>query len=264
LKIFSFLITLFYDDRHIYVNDCLSFFRSQLGHNLNREQLVARLQYGYHQRTARRFTNDHQRRIAFLSGLWNIDYHILEYNFTRLMKLANLLGANRIHHFSTSFNQEYLNEDEYSNALEFFLQIDINLFYLKTCSYRQAVPVFNESSIFCMNEPQVRYGMTRCSRASCCLCYPSYKITYRYDKPIIQFGPNQQHRFINSYRSVLNCPATCNTRNIIYVLTCPCHRVDYIGETSLSLASRLSCKHKLEKSKADLFDFIIEFLLLVL
>jgi hypothetical protein len=242
---------------------CL-FFRSQLGHHLNREQLVARLQYGYHQRTARRFTNDHQRRIAFLSGLWNIDYHILENNFTRLMKLANLLGANRIHHFSTSFNQEYLNEDEYSNALEFFLQLDINLFYLKTCSYRQAVPVFNESSIFCMNEPQVRYGMTRCSRASCCLCYPSYKITYRHDKPIIQFGPNQQHQFINSYRSVLNCPATCNTRNIIYVLTCPCRRVDYIGETSLSLASRLSCKHKLEKSKADLFDFIIEFLLLVL
>ncbi len=158
------------------------------------------------------------------------------------MKLANLLGANRIHRFSTSVHQAYLHEDEYSIALEFFLQIDIHLFYMKTCSYRQAIRVPNENSLFCMSEPQIRYGMTRCNRTTCCLCYPCYKLTDRPDQPIIQFGPNQQHQFINKYRSILNCPATCHTQNIIYVLTCPCHQVDYIGETSLSLASRLSCK----------------------
>ncbi len=183
----------------------------------------------------------------------------MECNFTRLIKLANLLAANRVHRFSTPSNQEYLDENEYSIALEFFLQIDINLFYMKTCSYRGAVPASNEASIFCMNEPQVRYGMTPCNRASCCLCYPSYKLTYRHDKPIIQFGPRQQHQFINNYRSILNCPATCSTRNIIYVLTCPCHRVDYIGETGLSLAGRLSCKNKPKKTKADLCDSTVDF-----
>jgi hypothetical protein len=203
---------------------------------------------------------DHERRIGFLSRLWNINYSILECNHIRMMKLANLLGANRIHHFSTPSSHVYLDEDEYSIALEFFLQIDINLFYMKTCSYREAKPVSDEISLICMHEPLVRYGMTRCNRISCCLCYPCYKLTYRHDKPIIQFGSNQQHQFINNYRSILNCPATCHTRNIIYVLTCPCHRVDYIGETSLSLASRLSCKHKVEQEKirTELFDSVVE------
>ncbi|CAF4652768.1 unnamed protein product, partial [Rotaria sp. Silwood1] len=59
------------------------------------------------------------------------------------------------------------------------------------------------------------------------------------DQPLVRFGPQQQHCFINGYQSILNCPATCTTRNIIYVMTCPCHQADYIGETSLSLAERL-------------------------
>jgi len=261
MKLFSSsLIILLYDDRHISSMVVPSFlFHPQLVHHLNREQFDARCRYGYHQRTATRPTNDHQRRIAFLSRLWNVDYSILECNFTHMMKLAKLLGANRIHRFSTPVNQAYIDENEYSIALEIFLQIDINLFYMKTCSYREAVPVSNETSLFCMNEPQVRYGMTQCNRTSCCLCYPSYKLTYRHDKPIIQFGSNQQHQFINNYRSILNCPATCNTRNIIYVLTCPCHRVDYVGETSLSLANRLSCKQELEKTKGFIVEFLFSF-----
>lgn len=214
----------------------------QLEHRLNQEQFNTRFQHGYHEPTATKPTNDYQRRIAFLSRLWNIAYPILECNFTRLIKIANLLAANRVHRFSILSHQAYLHENEYSIALEFYLQIDINLFYMKTCSYRGAIPISNETNILCTNEPQIRHGMTRCDRTSCCLCYPSYKLTYRHDKPIVQFASNQQHQFINHYRSILNCPATCETQNIIYVLTCPCHRVDYIGETSLSLATRLSCE----------------------
>lgn len=211
-------------------------------HNLNTEQLDTRRRYTYHQRSTKRATTDHERRIAFLSRLWNVDYAILDCNFIRLKKFANLLGANRIHRFSISSMDAFLHEDEYSIALEFFLQIDIHLFYMKTCSYRGAVPVSNEISLVCQYEPQIRYGMSRCNQTTCHLCYPSYKLTYRHDQPIIEFESNASHQFINSYRSILNCPATCHTRNIIYVLTCPCHRVDYIGETSLSLTSRLSCK----------------------
>ncbi|CAF3979902.1 unnamed protein product [Adineta steineri] len=214
------------------------------GHHLNPDQFDNRCRYAYHQPTSTRYTTDHQRRLSFLSRLWNINYDILECNFMLLIKLANLLGANRVHRFSISENDAYLNEDEYSIAMEFFLQIDINLFYMKTCSYREAIPISNEISLICMNEPQVCYSMTQCNRTSCSLCYPSYKLTYRNDKPIIQFGPNQQHQFINNYRSILNCPATCNTQNIIYVLTCPCQQVDYIGATSLSLAGRLSYHQK--------------------
>ncbi|CAF4577533.1 unnamed protein product, partial [Rotaria socialis] len=47
------------------------------------------------------------------------------------------------------------------------------------------------------------------------------------------------------YRSILNCPTTCTTRNIIYVLTCPCKQFDYIGETSVSLPQRLTCNYLL-------------------
>ena len=159
------------------------------------------------------------------------------------MKLIHTLATYRMQHFFTRSNQEYLHEDEYSIALEFFLQIDVTLFYMKTCSYREAQPIMDlPEGLFCINEPQARYGMTQCNQLSCSLCYPSYKLTYRQDKPLIEFGPNQQHRFSNGYRSILNCPASCTTQNIIYVLTCPCGQVDYIGETSLSIANRLSCK----------------------
>ncbi|CAF1426785.1 unnamed protein product [Rotaria sordida] len=210
-------------------------------HHLNRQESERRSANGYHQPSLLRPINDHERRIFFLSRLWNVNKEILEYNFIRLKTLNNMIATNRIRRFSTQFDQEYLNENEYSFALELFLQIDVDLFYMKTCSYRGAEPIIDvPNGLFCVNEPQARYEMMRCSRFSCCLCHPSYKLTYRQEKPIIQFGPNQQHRFINGYRSILNCPATCTTNNIIYVLTCPCHQIDYIGETSLSLPNRLS------------------------
>ncbi|CAF4870689.1 unnamed protein product, partial [Rotaria socialis] len=131
--------------------------------------------------------------------------------------------------------------DEYTIALEFYLQIDIDLFYMKTCSYRGAQPDIDvPKGLFCIHESQAQYSIIACQQRSCCLCYPSYRLTYRSYQPIIQFGSNQRHSFINGYRSILNCPATCTTKNIIYVLTCPCNKFDYIGETSVPLANRLS------------------------
>jgi hypothetical protein len=91
-------------------------------------------------------------------------------------------------------------------------------------------------------EPEIQASMRACQQLSCCLCYPSYSLKYRQEQPVVSFACQQQHQFINGYRSILNCPATCTTRNIIYVLTCPCGKMDYIGETSISLPERLSCK----------------------
>ncbi|CAF5098563.1 unnamed protein product, partial [Rotaria magnacalcarata] len=50
--------------------------------------------------------------------------------------------------------------------------------------------------------------METCQQKSCCLCYPSRQIESK---------STVQHIFVNGYRSILNCPATCTTRNIIYV-----------------------------------------------
>ena len=54
------------------------------------------------------------------------------------------------------------------DCLRIFLQIDINLFYMKTCLYRGVVSISNEISLVCMNESQLRYGMFRCSQIACC------------------------------------------------------------------------------------------------
>ncbi|CAF3153835.1 unnamed protein product [Rotaria socialis] len=207
-------------------------------YHLSRQDMKQRGTYGYHQPTMTRPINDHERRLFFLSRLWNISVEILEFNFTRLKTFANRLAIDRMQRFSTSWYQEYLHDDEYSIALEFYLQIDKDLFYMKTCSYRGAQSIHDNlhKSIFCSNEPQARYGIIPCHQRSCYLCYPSY----RTHQPIVPFEIHQQHIFINGYRSILNCPATCTTKNIIYVLTCPCNKVDYIGETSLSLADRLT------------------------
>ncbi|CAF1659763.1 unnamed protein product [Rotaria magnacalcarata] len=209
--------------------------------HLSRQDMKQRSTYGYHQPTMTRPLNDHERRLFFLSRLWNISVEILEFNFTRLKTFINRLAIYRMQRFSKPWHQEYLHDDEYSMALEFYLQIDKDLFYMKTCSYRGAQPIHDNlhKGIFCSNEPQTRYGIIPCHQRSCCLCYPSYRTHQR----IAPFELHQQHVFINGYRSILNCPATCTTKNIIYALTCPCNKVDYIGETSLSLADRLSCKY---------------------
>lgn len=163
------------------------------------------------------------------------------------MSLHEQMAIYRMQHFNTGRHKEYLHEDEHATGLEFFLQFDTNLFFMKTCSYRAAQPVADMPKSIFVNylEPKAQYAIMPCQEVSCCLCHPSYKLIYRQQNQLVlSFGPNQEHSFINGYRSILNCPATCTTRNIIYVLTCPCKKFDYIGETSISLADRLICKIK--------------------
>ena len=166
---------------------------------LNDQQLYIRKYFGYHQRSVNiQATNDVERKLLFLSRLWDIDYTILNHNLKRLIQISNLFGANRIHRFSMSSHEVYLNEYDYSIALEFFLQMDQHLFYMKTCTYGGATRLSNEKCILSMDEPQLRYGMNQCHRTSCCLCHPLYNLTYRMDQPIVQFGPYHQHQFMKS------------------------------------------------------------------
>ena len=215
---------------------------SNVVHRLTVEQAEQRRIYGYPHPSVVPPVDDHQRQIFFLSRLWNIDRSILEWNLMRIMQINHLLSIHRTYHFAIQPNRGYLREEEYALALEFYLQTDRDLFYMKTYGLNGAMPVPGENSIFCLNEPRARYALTRCNRMACCLCNPCYRQTHRSNQPLIRFGPEQQHRFVHGYRSILNCPATCDTRSIIYALTCPCGKADYIGETSASLPVRLKCQ----------------------
>lgn len=214
--------------------------RLTLDHRLTPEQLDQRRMYAYHRPTMIPPKDDHQRQIYFLSRLWNIDRGILEWNMERMMGIIQMLAVHRTYHFGRPSNGGYLHEHEYAVALEFYLQIDPDLFYMKTCGFRGALPKLDERDIFCRSEPQARYELKRCNRRTCCLCHPCYASTYRSNEPLIRFGPQQEHYFIHGYRSILNCPASCDTWNIIYALTCPCRTADYIGQTSRSLPVRLT------------------------
>lgn len=213
--------------------------------------------YGYYHQptttttTITTYQNSHKRWINTLGQSWNIHRDILEFNFNKMLSLINQLAHKRMHHFSANVQEELLHEDEYQTALEFYLQLDHDLFYMKTCSYRGAQPVVNEpKSIFSTNQrpPYGIYSMETCGQNSCSLCYPSHRI---------EPESTIQHIFVNGYRSVLNCPTTCTTQNVIYVLTCPCKKFDYIGETSVSVPQRLACNFKLiSKFLLSIHDYL--------
>ena len=112
---------------------------------------------------------------------------------------------------------------------------------MKTCSFRQAKPRSFDEGLFCIDEPDMQYNLTACD--NCPLCVPPYDNSRQQQQTtFIQFGPNQTYRFLNGYQTILNCPAYCHSKNIIYVMACPCGQYEYIGETSLALVDRLWCK----------------------
>ncbi|CAF5149273.1 unnamed protein product, partial [Rotaria socialis] len=50
-----------------------------------------------------------------------------------------------------------------SLILEFFLQIDVDVFYMKTCRFRDAEPCPSIKGLFCNDEsPKARYSMVPC------------------------------------------------------------------------------------------------------
>lgn len=177
---------------------------------------------------------------------FNMDLSILDFNYLRLKKFIQLCQLSYIRFLPPNRSTDldfHLQENEYPQLLEFFLQIDIDLFYMKTCSYRQAIPRMEHEGIFCQTTPECLYVMQPCG--NCQLCYySSVHTNVQQSSPYsIAFNLYQKHRFVNGYESILNCPATCQTNNIIYALTCQCGHYDYIGETNSNLFKRLSSHH---------------------
>ena len=97
----------------------------------------------------------------------------------------------------------------------------VDLFYLKTCSFRGASPrtitdpQTNQreiEGIFCVIPPVARYGMTRCDRSllvcRCCRHHSrSASIRMQFSSLTgVTFSPDYSHQFVNSYKVILNCP----------------------------------------------------------
>jgi hypothetical protein len=155
-----------------------------------------------------------------LSKRLNIDMAILDYNYTRLLSCGDIWADERIERFKTRPEEIILDRREFPIALEFFLQIDgkhmhacmrsfltffvtVDLFYMKTCSFREAQPTASNRHLFCQTNPEARYGMTACG--NCGLCYPKYDVKRR-GQPVIKFDATHSHHFANKYQTILNCP----------------------------------------------------------
>ena len=123
---------------------------------------------------------------------------------------------------------------------------------MKTCSFRQAKPRSLDEGLFCVNEPDRQYGLSACQ--NCSLCAPRYNLRCREQLgPMIRFGAKHGFTFINGYQTILNCPADCQARNLIYVMVCSCGEFEYIGETNQRLLDRLRCKFFFSCIKKKLF-----------
>ncbi|CAF1203466.1 unnamed protein product [Adineta steineri] len=183
-----------------------------------------------------------------------VNMAIIDFNYTRLNEYIRKVSYERMYVFNLVSNHTLqLDENEYPIALEFYLQFDINMFYMKTCELRYARPRTMNEGLFCIEEPEASYELSE--YGNCGLCYPNYDTTYRTRKSIIEFSRAHKHTFLNGYQTILNCSASCHTQNIIYVLTCPCNEYDYIGVTSESLHDRL-INHR-EHGNRIIHEFLI-------
>lgn len=205
-----------------------------------------------------------QTFIGHLSQRLQVDSSILDYNLYRLneitenfiIKYRSYERSNVLydHHFPLSQQEQYLrmlNQNELCILLEYFLQMDVDLFYMKTCQLRgnyQSLPIkplFRTDEI--INDS---HDMKRCQRFYCTLCHESQKSS------TVKFSTSgHRHRFLNNYETILNCSADCQTNNIVYALTCICGEYDYIDSTQYTLHDVL------EYHRQNINRLIIEYLL---
>lgn len=176
-----------------------------------------------------------------LSTRLQVGMSIITFNADRLRGIcAHLLALHEsfrrhtLRRRDVALKQPTLNSQQMAMALEFYLQIDgqclllqchspspmlfvkhslVDLFYMKTCSFRGADPAllrFNTDGLFCgEEEPESRYRLDPCGSVSCPLCHPLNQSQKSDPWPVIDFDSSSMHRFVNGYTTFLNCPAVC-------------------------------------------------------
>ena len=203
------------------------------GHQLTPEEGARRCSRAFrpafdaidHDSTVTSFLRDkYQLFFGDLIERLKVDMTILDFNYTRLNTYMRLFMDEQMRLFKLRPSDvQLIHESEYPLALEFFLQFDgraphltmgsshsrrcllVNLFYLKTCSFRFARPRTMSEGLFCAQEPEARYELASCG--NCGLCHPQYDRSHRTNKSVVEFSEAHQHTFLNGYRAILNCSA---------------------------------------------------------
>ncbi|CAF4678199.1 unnamed protein product, partial [Rotaria magnacalcarata] len=165
---------------------------------------------------------DIQNMLMSYSYTWRIHPTVLMFNLNRLFHLIPQFNLKDYITVLEERGKPYeLSAEEWFLILEFYLQMDMSCFYMKTS-------VLSDEGIFSVKLPTAHYGIQQCRDKSCCFCYERLDLTERFE-PAMNFSNNQVHCFLNNYQVYLNCDVTCTTSNVIYSLTCPCHQYDYMG-----------------------------------
>ncbi|CAF1488327.1 unnamed protein product [Adineta steineri] len=177
----------------------------------------------------------------------NINSTLLDYNYSRLNHCLKLFADERIHRLRQTPYQVRLLDEEKWVAMEFFLQVDVDLFYMKTYSNSM------NKDLFSKNEPELKFIMKPCGHQKCGVCTLSNHITRR-PQSSIDFEHSGKYRFINGYETILNGPVMCYTSGIIYVLRCVCNQYEYVGESSNNIQYTLD-RHRLNGNQI-IHDFL--------
>ena len=152
----------------------------------------------------------------------HLDRAIVDHNLSRMKDIVDLF----ISKYRTSIRAyvgeqgagarldplKFFTQHEMCLGFEFYLAMDVDVFYMKSCAFRGAQPQPSLSASFFADEtPSAVYNMSPCDRSFCTCCQAEPCETANDSMPpsvSVAFSEHgQAHRFINGYEVVLNCPA---------------------------------------------------------
>ena len=146
-----------------------------------------------------------------------------------ILVLHELFRRNVLLKKDVALKEPTLNSKQIAMALEFYLQMDgkclhfckyfqscikmfaflsVDIFYMKTCSFRGAEPTSTTAGLFCdKHEPLAGYTMVPCGNLSCLCCHPINSGKKSQSWSVVDFFSSSMHQFVNGYTTYLNCPA---------------------------------------------------------
>ncbi|CAF1029938.1 unnamed protein product [Adineta ricciae] len=198
-----------------------------------------------------------EQHITDLAERFQIGESIITFNAERIRSLSASLFALHeefrvtvLKRPNVALAEPTLNSKQMAILLEFYLQIDVDTFYMKVCSFRE--PDFwsnmnNSEGLFSEYKgPEARYMVEPCGSLFCTCCHPPNSWRKTRPWPVVDFASSSSHQFVNGYTTYLNCSATCMTSNIVYAMTCPCGHYDYIESTKETLSEALACTYLMQ------------------
>ena len=101
---------------------------------------------------------------------------------------------------------------ENCNLMSLFYHL-VDIFCMKTCSFRGAQPQSVHEGLFCdKNGPNARYQMAPCGNQFCTCCFPAFHWKKSQPWTVVDFVSSSTHQFLNGYTTYLNFPVVCILR----------------------------------------------------